>query len=463
MIKNSILALILALTPLNAYSRVISGQTTTTSNASGYSMTGTHITGSKFAMDVNIVGGGAGGGPVTTVDGGNVVLGSTTDVRTTLTDATSVSIMSVLKQISFSAQNPPTQAVTGSGSFTVVQGTGTNLHTVVDSGTVTANIGTIGTIATESTLSAQNTLIGAVTETAPSTDTASSGLNGRLQRIAQRLTTVNTTLGSPFQAGGSIGNTSFGISGTLPAYASTPTFNIGTISTIATESTLSAQNTLIGAVTETAPASDTASSGLNGRLQRIAQRLTSFIALFTSTNTTPGLSDTTIAVRTIPYEPQTYRASSVAFVPPASATDVCTLTGSASKTIRVTRAFISGTTTSGSAIKLTVQWIKRSTADTGGTAISATAFALDSNNSAATATVNHYTANPTLGTTVGVIKAISTSVQATGLTSNESSYEEHDSAQPVVLRGTSQQMSINLNGTSVTGPVFSCTWEWVEI
>ncbi len=37
--------------------------------------------------------------------------------------------------------------------------------------------------------------------------------------------------------------------------------------------------TLIGSLTETAPVSDTASSGLNGRLQRIAQRLTSLIAL----------------------------------------------------------------------------------------------------------------------------------------------------------------------------------------
>ena len=36
----------------------------------------------------------------------------------------------------------------------------------------------------------------------------------------------------------------------------------------------------IGTLTEAAPASDTASSGLNGRLQRIAQRLTSLIALF---------------------------------------------------------------------------------------------------------------------------------------------------------------------------------------
>jgi hypothetical protein len=39
-----------------------------------------------------------------------------------------------------------------------------------------------------------------------------------------------------------------------------------------------ANGALLGAVTETAPASDTASSGLNGRLQRIAQRLTAMIS-----------------------------------------------------------------------------------------------------------------------------------------------------------------------------------------
>jgi hypothetical protein len=38
----------------------------------------------------------------------------------------------------------------------------------------------------------------------------------------------------------------------------------------------------IGAVNETAPASDTASSGLNGRLQRIAQRLTTLVGLWTA-------------------------------------------------------------------------------------------------------------------------------------------------------------------------------------
>ena len=38
-------------------------------------------------------------------------------------------------------------------------------------------------------------------------------------------------------------------------------------------------STAVGATNETAPATDTATSGLNGRLQRIAQRLTSLIAL----------------------------------------------------------------------------------------------------------------------------------------------------------------------------------------
>lgn len=47
----------------------------------------------------------------------------------------------------------------------------------------------------------------------------------------------------------------------------------------ATSAKQDAEALLIGAVNESSPASDTASSGLNGRLQRIAQRITSLIAL----------------------------------------------------------------------------------------------------------------------------------------------------------------------------------------
>jgi hypothetical protein len=51
----------------------------------------------------------------------------------------------------------------------------------------------------------------------------------------------------------------------------------------ATSAKQDAEAVLVGPVTETAPATDTASSGLNGRLQRIAQRITSLIALLPST------------------------------------------------------------------------------------------------------------------------------------------------------------------------------------
>ena len=59
-------------------------------------------------------------------------------------------------------------------------------------------------------------------------------LDSSLTTTNTKLSTIITNIGAPFQSGGNIGNTSFGISGTLPSFTSTPTFNIGTISTIAT-------------------------------------------------------------------------------------------------------------------------------------------------------------------------------------------------------------------------------------
>ena len=65
-------------------------------------------------------------------------------------------------------------------------------------------------LATEATLASRlsesdfDSKIGSLTETAPASDTASSGLNGRLQRIAQRISSLITALGSPYQAGGAL-------------------------------------------------------------------------------------------------------------------------------------------------------------------------------------------------------------------------------------------------------------------
>lgn len=54
--------------------------------------------------------------------------------------------------------------------------------------------------ATEANQTTELARLGILTETAPASDTASSGLNGRLQRIAQRITSLITALGSPLQA-----------------------------------------------------------------------------------------------------------------------------------------------------------------------------------------------------------------------------------------------------------------------
>lgn len=62
----------------------------------------------------------------------------------------------------------------------------------------------------------------------------------------------------------------------LAGLLTTTAFGAAGLATAANQSTL---NTRAGDLTEAAPATDTASSGLNGRLQRIAQRLTSLIAL----------------------------------------------------------------------------------------------------------------------------------------------------------------------------------------
>lgn len=150
--------------------------------------------------------------------------------------------------------------------------------------------------------------LGSLTETAPATDTASSGLNGRLQRLAQRFTTLFTllpgslgqkakaasfavTLASDQDAlsvtdgGGSLTvDGAVTVSGTVAATQS----GTWTEANSATRLSESDFDTKTGALTETAPASDTASSGLNGRLQRVAQHLTSILARIPAALTSGG-------------------------------------------------------------------------------------------------------------------------------------------------------------------------------
>ena len=66
------------------------------------------------------------------------------------------------------------------------------------------------------------------TQTIAGSVTANIGTTGGLG-LDSSLQQIRTALGSPLQAGGSVG-----IAGTLPAYAATPTFNLGTLNGAAT-------------------------------------------------------------------------------------------------------------------------------------------------------------------------------------------------------------------------------------
>lgn len=530
--------------------------------------------------------------------------------------------------------------------------------------------------ATETTQAAQTTQAdfdsktGSLTETAPASDTASSGLNGRLQRIAQRLSTLISLVPAALTGSGNFKVALTETTVTQPVSATSLPLPTGaaTETTLGTRLSESDFDSKTGALTETAPASDTASSGLNGRLQRIAQRLTSLIALLPAaltgsgnfkvalvestvtqpisaaslplptgaatettlagvktdlegsvsagnSTTTPlgangvftgtfenvnnyaalvfiifadqnssatglefdwssdgvnvdksetvqytagttglgfnltvrgkffrvkftngavaqtifraatiyhvngsgiitrplanaitdsnfsqtvkavlslknsgtgnydniGLGQQTIALSipvvlpsdqtAIPVSQdssnkQTYSASITNLAMAATPTDVFTITGSATKTVKITRIYLTGTQTTGDTSDVLL--IKRSTANTAGTSTTPTVVPYDSNNAAGTAVVRAYTANPTLGTAVGTLASYSMFIPAPQPANGNSPFITPDlfavvrPSQPIVLRGTAQVLAINFNSVTVTGNAMNIIIEWTE-
>lgn len=169
-------------------------------------------------------------------------------------------------------------------------------------------------------------------------------------------------------------------------------------------------------------------------------------------NTSPGFSTSA-----------TYSAGIANLVTAATATDFFTITGSATKIIKITALGFSAIGTAGQNVSISL--IKRSTANTVGTSTSPASIPLDSTSAAATAVVRAYTANPTLGTTVGTIRSMKLFVS--GVVTAGSSGVEIDfagsSAQPPTLHGTSEVLALNLVGVTVTGASVNAWVEWVEV
>jgi hypothetical protein len=157
----------------------------------------------------------------------------------------------------------------------------------------------------------------------------------------------------------------------------------------------------------------------------------------------------------------TFCGVSTSFASAATATDIATITGSASKTIRVSKVRITATQTTAGSVDIFL--VKRSTANSAGTSAAITAVPLDSTSAAATATLLEYTANPTTGTLVGKVEGAKFVIPTALVAGSTYVFDFGNRAtRHVVLRGTSQVLAVNLNGVTVTGGAFIVSFEWTE-
>ena len=109
-------------------------------------------------------------------------------------------------------------------------------------------------------LTALENITAQIDTTGLATDTKQDTINTKLEAISNKIpttfpvsgtvTVANSTFGAVQSGTWTVGitNTSFGISGTLPAFASTPTVNIGTIGSIATTTNQDTTNTRLSSI-----------------------------------------------------------------------------------------------------------------------------------------------------------------------------------------------------------------------
>src|SRR5271168_1807754 len=160
---------------------------------------------------------------------------------------------------------------------------------------------------------------------------------------------------------------------------------------------------------------------------------------------------------------QSYRCGIISFGPLASSSPTISVTGSATKTIRITRIRLSVAATAGAICDVS---LKRFSTLTGGTSASQSAniAKLDTNNAAATAVVNLYTAAATTATAAGVLAAERYEIVTASVSVAPQAIEwdfSNMNAQACVLRGTGDFVGFLFSAIGTT-PNGDCWIEWTE-
>lgn len=168
------------------------------------------------------------------------------------------------------------------------------------------------------------------------------------------------------------------------------------------------------------------------------------------------------SVNNVSNRADTYSGAAKNFTLAATPSDACILNGSATRTVYVTKVSISGLKTTAGLSQVLL--FKRTAANTGGTAVATTEVANDTASAAPTAAMQHYTANPTPGTGTQIYSNYALFQAPAGTTDGvlrEIRFGDGMS-QYNVLRGVAQGLAVNLDGATLTGGVFNCTFEWIE-
>lgn len=144
-----------------------------------------------------------------------------------------------------------------------------------------------------------------------------------------------------------------------------------------------------------------------------------------------------------------YMASSAPFTPGATPQDVFTITGSATKTVRVERFGITTVQTTAGLNAWSV--LRRSTANGGGTSTTVTAVPRSSSYPAATATVRQYTANPTAGNLIGAVWTgrITAPVPGSAVGAIDKGCMLFDDRSSVALIGVADGLAWNFGGVAL--------------
>jgi hypothetical protein len=181
----------------------------------------------------------------------------------------------------------------------------------------------------------------------------------------------------------------------------------------------------------------------------------------TAGNSEAALSDVTGRQFTKSYPDTTttsYHAS--ASFAGSSTTDNAVMPGNATNTVLLNKVSVTCSETTAGLVTLTL--IKRSAADTSGTSATMTKVPDDANYTAAVSAPLTYTGTgPSVGAAVGNLDVAQFGCNASATTGPNDIYIFRP-MKPIILRGTAQQVAVNMGNAAITGGTLTVTFEWEE-